>query len=202
MKISKYRELTCWLDVKIADLAKSLCRSNTYGYCVDGETLRKLINIKNLLIDSFNLKEINYTYYSCSTVEDSNINVVKKFNRLVGDKVELIVKTITKTPNNTNVFNFELPEIPHTGGFYIYGLWINCELETEEDITKILAILENMEYLGFYGFTYNVGTNSIESSTSYDYVESFSYEYVYFDVLKTLQCVDCKQVQKLIEDVV
>jgi GH24 family phage-related lysozyme (muramidase) len=57
-----------------------------------------------------------------------------------------------------------------------------------------------MQYLGFYGFTYNAGTNSIESSTSYDYIETYSYEYVYFDVLTTLQCVDCKQVVKLIEN--
>jgi hypothetical protein len=80
-------------------------------------------------------------------------------------------------------------------------LWINCNLETLDDVNKVLAILENLQYLGFFDFSYDALTNTITSSTSYVYEETFSYEYVYFDVLKTLECVNYKQVVKLIENV-
>jgi hypothetical protein len=201
MNISKYRDLICSLDTQIAELSKGFCRSNTYGYCNNKAKLLRLIRTKELLQNSFNLQELNNTYYSCTTEQGSDIQVVKKFNKLVGNKAQLVVKTITKTLNTTREFSFELPAIPHTGGFYIYGLWINCNLETLDDVNKVLAILENLQYLGFFDFSYDALTNTITSSTSYVYEETFSYEYVYFDVLKTLECVNYKQVVKLIENV-
>jgi hypothetical protein len=167
--------------------------------------------------------------------------------------------------------------MPHVDGFYIYGLWINCKLETLDDVNKVLAILEGLNYLGFYNFQYTYApcsainatvdlvdlsgnhlayifpnnticpaatvqindlsgnligyalphaiedadvsitdlsgniigygylTNNspltIYSNTSYIYTETFSYEYVYFDVANTVQCVNTKQILKLIENV-
>jgi hypothetical protein len=201
MRLSTYKDLLCKLDTEISNLVKSFCRSETYGYKTCKDKLQKLIHTKQLLENNFNLPEMSKLFFSCSSNEDGTIKTIKRFNRIVGDKIELVVKTITKTLNTTRVFSFELPTIPHTGGFYIYGLWINCNLENLDDVNKVLAILENLQYLGFFGFSYDALTNTINATTSYVYDEVFSYEYVYFDVLNTLECVNYKQVVKLIENV-
>jgi len=199
LTISKYRDLLCYLDGQITELVKNFCRSNTYGYCSNKQRFVRLVRIKKLLEYSFNLKEYKNFFYSCTEV--NGVQTTKQFNKLVGNKAELIVKTITKTTNTTNKFRFILPAMPHVDGFYIYGLWINCKLETLDDINKVLAILESLNYLGFYNFQYDSGSNEIYSTTSYVYTETFSYEYVYFDVANTVLCVNTKQILKLIENV-
>jgi hypothetical protein len=201
MKLSTYKDLLCDLDAQISKLVQSFCRSETYGYKVCKDKLQKLIHTKQLLENNFNLPEMSRLFYSCTSNEDGTIKTIKRFNKIVGNKVELIVKTITKTENTTREFRFELPAIPHTEGFYIYSLWINCQLNSVSDVDKVLAILEKANYLGFYNFQYDTITNEIFSNESYVYEEEFSYEYVDFDVLNTLQCLNEKPIISLIEKI-
>jgi hypothetical protein len=272
MTLSSYRNLLNTLDDQIAQLVQSFCRSETYGYKTCKNKLKKLIHIKELLKDNFNIYELNKLFYSCTEV--NGVQTIKQFNKLVGNKAELIVKTITKTTNTTNKFRFVLPTMPNVNGFYLFGLWINCKLETLDDVNKVLAILEGLNYLGFYNFQYdslpgsdkshatveftNISGNflayifpnnticpaatvqindllgnligyalpgntngsnieikdlsgnligwgydhpAIYSNTSYVYTETFSYEYVNFDVAKSIQCVNSKKILKLAESI-
>jgi hypothetical protein len=201
MTISTYKNLLCDLDSQISKLVQSFCRSETYGYKVCKDKLKKLIYTKELLNNNFNLFEMSKLFFSCTSNEDGSIKTIKRFNKIVGNKVELVVKTITKTLNTTSQFYFELPAIPHTDGFYIYSLWINCQLNTAEDVDKVLAILEKANYLGFFGFQYDAFNNAIGANESYTYDEEFSYEYVDFDVINTLQCLGEKPIISLIEKI-
>jgi hypothetical protein len=140
-------------------------------------------------------------FYSCTSNEDGTVKTIKRFNKIVGNKIELIVKTSTKTVDTTREFRFELPTIPHIEGFYIYSLWINCQLNSVENVEKVLLILENTNYLGFFNFQYDAITNEIFSNESYVYEEEFSYEYVDFDVINTLQCLNEKTITSLIEKI-
>lgn len=199
MELSTYKALLCKLDEQIYKLVQSFCRSEVYGYAVCKEKLHKLIQVKKLLEKNFNLKELNNIFYKCYTQEDGT-KIIKKLNKIIGNKAEIIVKTITKTTSTSEEFRFELPTIPHTEGFYIYSLWINCQLNSEEDVNKVLAILEKANYLGFYNFQYDANTNEIYSNDSYVYTETFSYEYQPFDVFNTLQCLNEKSIKRLIEN--
>lgn len=201
MKLSTYKDLLCDLDAQISKLVQSFCRSETYGYKVCKDKLQKLIYTKQLLENNFNLPEMSKLFFSCTSNEDGTVKTIKRFNKIVGNKVELVVKTITKTLDTTRQFYFELPTIPHTEGFYIYSLWINCQLNTVADVDKVLAILEKANYLGFYGFEYDSFNNAIVAHESYIYEEEFSYEYVDFDVINTLQCLDVKPITNLIEKI-
>lgn len=201
MTISTYKDLLCDLDSEISKLVQSFCRSETYGYKVCKDKLKKLIYTKDLLENNFNLFEMSKLLFSCTSNEDGTVKTIKRFNKIVGNKVELVVKTITKTLNVTSQFEFELPTIPNTEGFYIYSLWINCQLNTVADVDKVLAILEEANYLGFFNFQYNPLINTITSNESYIYEEEFAYEYVDFDVLNTLQCLNEKPIISLIEKI-
>ena len=201
MKLSTYKDLLCDLDIQISDLVKSFCRSETYGYKVCKDKLQKLIHTKQLLENNFNLPEMSKLFFSCTSNEDGTIKTIKRFNKIIGNKVELVVKTSTKILNTTRQFYFELPAIPNTEGFYIYSLWINCQLNTVADVDKVLAILEKANYLGFFGFQYDAFNNAIVANESYTYDEEFSYEYVDFDVLNTLQCLGEKPIINLIEKI-
>jgi hypothetical protein len=201
MKLSTYKHLLCDLDAQISKLVQSFCRSETYGYKVCKDKLQKLIHTKQLLENNFNLPEMSKLFYSCTSNEDGTIKTIKRFNKIVGNKIELIVKTSTKTVDTTREFRFELPTIPHIEGFYIYSLWINCQLNSVEDVEKVLLILENTNYLGFFNFQYDAITNEIFSNESYVYEEEFSYEYVDFDVINTLQCLNEKTITSLIEKI-
>jgi hypothetical protein len=201
MKLSTYKHLLCDLDAQISKLVQSFCRSETYGYKVCKDKLQKLIHTKQLLENNFNLPEMSKLFYSCTSNEDGTVKTIKRFNKIVGNKIELIVKTSTKTVDTTREFRFELPTIPNTEGFYIYSLWINCQLNSVEDVEKILLILENTNYLGFFNFQYDATTNEIFSNESYVYEEEFSYEYVDFDVINTLQCLNEKTITSLIEKI-
>ena len=70
---------------------------------------------------------------------------------------------------------------------------------TRCNIAKVLEILEKANYLGFFNFQYDSITNEIFSNESYLYTETFEYEYIYFDVFTTLQCLDLKPITLLIE---
>jgi hypothetical protein len=200
MKLSTYKDLLCDLDAQISKLVQSFCRSETYGYKVCKDKLQKLIHTKQLLENNFNLPEMSKLFYSCTSNEDGTVKTIKRFNKIVGNKIELIVKTSTKTLDTTREFRFELPEktVP-IEGFYIYSLWINIKLNSVEDVEKVLLILENINYLGFFNFQYDPLTNEIFSNESYSYTEVFSYEYVDFDVINTLQCLNEKTITSLIE---
>lgn len=202
MKLSTYKHLLCDLDAQISKLVQSFCRSETYGYKVCKDKLQKLIHTKQLLENNFNLPEMSKLFYSCTSNEDGTVKTIKRFNKIVGNKIELIVKTSTKTLDTTREFRFELPEktVP-IEGFYIYSLWINIKLNSVEDVEKVLLILENTNYLGFFNFQYDPLTNEIFSNESYSYTEVFSYEYVDFDVINTLQCLNEKTITSLIEKI-
>jgi hypothetical protein len=202
MKLSTYKHLLCDLDSQISKLVQSFCRSETYGYKVCKDKLQKLIHTKKLLENNFNLPEMSKLFYSCTSNEDGTVKTIKKFNKIVGNKIELIVKISTKTVDTTREFRFELPEktVP-IEGFYIYSLWINIKLNSVEDVEKVLLILENTNYLGFFNFQYDPLTNEIFSNESYSYTEVFSYEYVDFDVINTLQCLNEKTITSLIEKI-
>jgi hypothetical protein len=192
----------CDLDAQISKLVQSFCRSETYGYKVCKDKLQKLIHTKKLLENNFNLPEMSKLFYSCTSNEDSTVKTIKRFNKIVGNKIELIVKISTKTLDTTREFRFELPEnIGPIEGFYIYSLWINIKLNSVEDVEKVLLILENTNYLGFFNFQYDPLTNEIFSNESYSYTEVFSYEYVDFDVINTLQCLNEKTITSLIEKI-
>ena len=200
MKLSTYKHLLCDLDAQISKLVQSFCRSETYGYKVCKDKLQKLIHTKKLLENNFNLPEMSKLFYSCTSNEDGTVKTIKRFNKIVGNKIELIVKISTKTIDTTREFRFELPEkIGPIEGFYIYSLWINIKLNSVEDVEKVLLILENTNYLGFFNFQYDPLTNEIFSNESYSYTEVFSYEYVDFDVINTLQCLNEKTITSLIE---
>lgn len=200
MKLSTYKHLLCDLDSQISKLVQSFCRSETYGYKVCKDKLQKLIHTKKLLENNFNLPEMSKLFYSCTSNEDGTVKTIKRFNKIVGNKIELIVKISTKTVDTTREFRFELPEkIGPIEGFYIYSLWINIKLNSVEDVEKVLLILENTNYLGFFNFQYDPLTNEIFSNESYSYTEVFSYEYVDFDVINTLQCLNEKTITSLIE---
>ena len=199
MTLSTYKDLLCDLDAQISKLVQSFCRSETYGYKTCKDKLQKLIYTKQLLKNNFNLSEMSKLFFSCSSNEDGTIKTIKRFNKIVGNKVELIVKTITKTIDTSREFRFELPAIPNTDGFYIYSLWINCQINTVADVTKVLEILEKANYLGFFNFQYDPINNEIFSNESYLYTETFAYEYVDFDVINTLQCLNTKPITHLIE---
>jgi len=200
MTLSTYKDLLCNLDAQISKLVQSFCRSETYGYKTCKDKLQKLIYIKQLLENNFNLPEMSKLFFSCTSNEDATIKTIKRFNKIIGNKVELIVKTITKTIDTSREFRFELPAIPNTDGFYIYSLWINCQINTAADVTKVLEILEKANYLGFFNFQYDAINNEIFSNESYLYTETFAYEYVYFDVFDTLQCLNLKPITHLIEN--
>jgi hypothetical protein len=200
MTLSTYKDLLCNLDAQISKLVQSFCRSETYGYKVCKDKLQKLIYIKQLLENNFNLPEMSKLFFSCTSNEDGTIKTIKRFNKIVGNKVELIVKTITKTVDTSKEFRFELPPIPNTEGFYIYSLWINCQINTVADVAKVLEILEKANYLGFFNFQYDAINNEIFSNESYLYTETFAYEYVFFDVFSTLQCLNLKPITHLIEN--
>jgi hypothetical protein len=200
MKLSTYKHLLCDLDAQISKLVQSFCRSETYGYKVCKDKLQKLIHTKKLLENNFNLPEMSKLFYSCTSNEDGTVKTIKRFNKIVGNKIELIVKISTKTVDTTREFRFELPEkIGPIEGFYIYSLWINIKFNSVEDVEKVLLILENTNYLGFFNFQYDPLTNEIFSNESYSYTEVFSYEYVDFDVINTLQCLNEKTITSLIE---
>jgi hypothetical protein len=200
MKLSTYKHLLCDLDAQISKLVQSFCRSETYGYKVCKDKLQKLIHTKKLLENNFNLPEMSKLFYSCTSNEDGTVKTIKRFNKIVGNKIELIVKISTKTLDTTREFRFELPEcVGPIEGFYIYSLWINIKLNSVEDVEKVLLILENTNYLGFFNFQYDPLTNEIFSNESYSYTEVFSYEYVDFDVMNTLQCLNEKTITSLIE---
>jgi hypothetical protein len=199
MTLSTYKDLLCKLDTEISKLVQSFCRSETYGYKTCKDKLQKLIHTKQLLENNFNLPEMSKLFFSCTSNEDGSVKTIKRFNKIVGNKIELIVKTITKTINISREFRFELPTIPNTDGFYIYSLWINCQLNTVADVAKVLEILEKANYLGFFNFQYDSITNEIFSNESYLYIETFEYEYIQFDVFTTLQCLDLKPITHLIE---
>ena len=200
MKLSTYKHLLCDLDSQISKLVQSFCRSETYGYKVCKDKLQKLIHTKKLLENNFNLPEMSKLFYSCTSNEDGTVKTIKRFNKIVGNKIELIVKISTKTVDTTREFRFELPEkIGPIEGFYIYSLWINIKFNSVEDVEKVLLILENTNYLGFFNFQYDPLTNEIFSNESYSYTEVFSYEYVDFDVINTLQCLNEKTITSLIE---
>jgi hypothetical protein len=201
MTLSIYKDLLCDLDTKISNSVKSFCRSETYGYKTCKSALKKLIYVKNLLESSFDLSKLKTQFYSCNVNEDGSVTTVKKFNKIVGNKIELVVKKTTRTVVYTEEFNFPLAPLPTTNGFYIYSLFINFQVLTEEDILKVVALLEKLNYLDFFNFKYNSGEHSIISYFRYIYTNEFSYEYVDFDVLSTLNCVDAKQIKKLIENV-
>jgi len=199
MTLSTYKDLLCDLDAQISKLVQSFCRSETYGYKTCKDKLQKLIHTKQLLGNNFNLPEMSKLFFSCTSNEDGSVKTIKRFNKIVGNKVELIVKTITKTIDTSREFRFELPAIPNTDGFYIYSLWINCQINTVADVTKVLEILEKANYLGFFNFQYDAINNEIFSNESYLYTETFAYEYVHFDVINTLQCLNTKTITHLIE---
>jgi hypothetical protein len=200
MKLSTYKHLLCDLDAQISKLVQSFCRSETYGYKVCKDKLQKLIHTKKLLENNFNLPEMSKLFYSCTSNEDGTVKTIKRFNKIVGNKIELIVKISTKTLDTAREFRFELPEcVGPIEGFYIYSLWINIKLNSVEDVEKVLLILENTNYLGFFNFQYDPLTNEIFSNESYSYTEVFSYEYVDFDVMNTLQCLNEKTITSLIE---
>ncbi len=199
MRLSTYKDLLCKLDAEISKLVQSFCRSETYGYKTYKDKLQKLIHTKQLLENNFNLPEMSKLFFSCSSNEDGTIKTIKRFNKIIGNKIELIVKTITKTIDTSREFRFQLPAIPNIDGFYIYSLWINCQINSVADVAKVLEILEKANYLGFFNFQYDSITNEIFSNESYLYTETFEYEYIQFDVFTTLQCLDLKPITHLIE---
>lgn len=199
MKLSTYKSLLCQLDEQIYKQSQTLCRSEIYGYKDCKDKLQKLIQVKELLQRNFNLKEL-HSIYAKSCNLNNNTKFVQRFNKIIGNKVELLNKTIFTTTTNSRSFNFKLPDFPNLNGFFIYHLWIDCKVETEEDIANILNILECNKLLGFLNFKYDSVKNEIYSNDSFEMVEEFSYEYINFDVLNTLQCLNEKSITKLIEN--
>lgn len=199
MKLSTYKSLLCKLDEQIYKESQTLCRSEIYGYKDCKDKLQKLIQVKELLQKNFNLKEL-HSIYAKSCNLNNNTKFVQRFNKIIGNKIELLNKKIFTTTTNSKFFNFKLPTFPILNGFFIYHLWIDCKIENKQDINYVLNLLECNKLLGFFNFKYDSINNEIYSNDSFEIIEEFSYEYVEFDVLNTLQCLNEKSIIRLIEN--
>lgn len=195
--VSEYKDLIKCLDKSISELSLGLCRSETYGYCANKEKLTKHIQLKNLMIDSFNLDKLKEIYNTVCTFK--NWSEYKYFNQIKGNLAEILVKKVYKIIRTDKEFRFKLPELPFKGGYYIDNVFICNDLEVKEDYNLAVCILNNLKYKGFINFEIDENTNEIFSKTSEDYLEEFSYEYKKIDAMSLIQCVDVKTIKKLIE---
>jgi hypothetical protein len=195
--VSEYKDLIKCLDKSISELSLGLCRSETYGYCANKEKLTKHIQLKKLMVNSFNLDKLKEIYNTVCHFK--NWDEYKYFNKIVEDSVEILIKKVYKIVRTDKEFRFKLPNLPFKGGYYIENVFICNDLETREDYNSAICILNNLQYKGFVNFEIDETTNEIFSKTSYDYLEEFSYEYKEIDAMSLIQCVDVKTIKKLIE---
>ena len=195
--VTEYKHLINCLDKSISELSLKLCRSETYGYCANKEKLTKHIQLKNLMINSFNLDKLKEIYNTVCTFK--NWSEYKYFNQIKGNLAEILVKKVYKIIRTDKEFRFKLPELPFKGGYYIDNVFICNDLEVKEDYNSAICILNNLKYKGFINFEIDENTNEIFSKTSEDYLEEFSYEYKKIDAMSLIQCVDVKTIKKLIE---
>lgn len=195
--VNDYKDLLKCLDKSISNLSVSLCRSETYGYCSNRNKLTQLVQLKDLVKTSFNFDNLK-TIYNTHCIH-KNLEEFTYFNKVEGDLVQLLKKKVYKIIRLDKEFRFKLPSIPFKGGYYIENIFIDCDIESNEDYNTAICILNSIKYKNFFDFKFDEVTKEIYSKSSVDYIEEFEYETKEINTYDLVQCVKYKDIKKLIE---
>ena len=198
VSVSKYKSLLRSLNKKIEENTSKLCIANEYGYCSDITNLKKLNYIKDLLTTNFVRRKISKDYY-CKTTTNG-ITIEKIFNKIVGDKVEIIVNKSTMKIITTDKIEIPFPTFFPSSGIWVGSYFIPVVTNSIIELEKIKDYLNKKKLFSYVDYTIDYGRKIITSCKHE--VSEKSTEYIYKNLDEYCNtCLDETKFKRLIEDV-
>lgn len=196
---NKYKKLLRELNKKISNEAIKFCQSEEYGYCSNKNKLLKLSLVKELLVDNFYRKKLDDDF-NC-TIETEELTTIKKLNKIVNGKAEIIVTKIKKVIKKDKTFTWDFPtSYPNPAGVWVGAYFVPVPVNSVSDIEEIKKYLENKKLFSFFAFSVDYGKKQIRSCTYTEEVVETCIEYVELDKYCG-RCLDETKTKRLIEDV-
>lgn len=198
VSVNKYKKLLKSLNEKISLESLKFCHSEEFGYCSNRGELLRLTFIKELLINNFIRKKLDKNFYCVEIFDD--VTITKSLNKIIGDKVELIVKKVKKTVKTDKSFKWSFPELPQPNGVWVGDYFVPVPVNSLSDIENVKIYLENKKLFSFFAFTVDYGKKTINSCKYTTEEIEICNEYQDLDKY-CAKCLDEIKLKKLIEDV-